>query len=134
MNEKHFTRGRALLAAILLFAAPQGASAGTVLWCYTKITSVAVTPNGWLYLNFENMGQVPLCDVDSDLTPADPSIGTIKPDVCKSWYASALSHMNTQKTVVMAIAFPGAAPTCNSIPGFNWAFPNPYPYFIDFIR
>lgn len=133
MIAKRFALGYMLSTAILLVATPKSANAD-VLWCYTKITSVAVRTNGWLYLNFENMGQVPLCDVNADLTPADPSIGTIKADVCKSWYASALSHMNTQKTVVMAIAFPGTAPACNAIPGFSWAFPNPYPYWIEFMR
>lgn len=133
MNSHIRMLGGVFAATMLIGSVPYQANAAA-LWCYTKVASVTVNPTGYLYVSFENMGQPLLCDMNANLTPADPNIATIKPDVCKSWYASFLSHLNTQKPVAIAINFAGTPPTCSQIPVFDWAVPNPYPYWIAFLK
>lgn len=119
--------GVALLATLSALAAPSAAQADLRV-CQPKVEWHAIDPNGFVIVSLEGMGVARFCDVNSATAT---SVGEIKPETCRGWYASFMSVRARQTKVTMWLNFPGAAPECSSI-HFNWAVPDPYPYFMAF--
>jgi hypothetical protein len=101
-----------------------------VVGCSTTVSSVSVSPGGNVTVGLSGFGFAYMCNV---LIPHPTSVGNIPIDVCKAWLAQFMTAQAQGKRVEFIVDYgAAAAPSCSAITGWNWAVPNPFPYYLSF--
>jgi type 1 fimbria pilin len=118
----------AALTAIVPFMMTS-AQAG-VADCNATVASISVSPGGTVTVLLPGFGYAYMCNVN---TPHPTSTGNISVDICKIWVAQFMNAAAQGKRFQFIIDY-GAqpAPNCSAISGWNWAIPNPFPYWVNF--
>lgn len=100
------------------------------LMCTTTVSELQVTPAGNVYPTFSGSGTPNMCNLNMTIT--GPGVGTISPDVCKTWIAMFLTAKFNQAPMTIKIEYGSGTPptSCANIPNFDYQIPNPFPYWV----
>lgn len=126
---KRIVGAAALLLGTMGYAA--SASAAT-LPCTTKVTGVAVAPGGTVLVTLQGIGTPKICELNS--TMIGPGVGSISPEVCKAWVSMFLTAKASGQNFSFIIDY-GTNPapaSCQNLASFNYAIPDPFPYWVNF--
>lgn len=116
---------RAFCLIALLFV-PLGAYANFT--CTGKVSYLALSADGTLYVSVEGFGVWVICSISSSYS----GNGTAYlPEVCRSWYATLLAAQRADHEIRLYFTSPSLTnngPDCTALG--SWVTPNPSPYHL----